>query len=274
MKVDRIKADHAKIDVVEIVNKAILTFESENGVKEGIWKTPLISVISADNPLIPKLKEAVSPDHLLPEELLPGAKSVVVFFVPFENRIVSSNLEGEAASEDWAKAYILTNSLIGFISDEIEKVIYERGFKMEKIKATHNFNEKTLMSQWSHRHFAWIAGLGTFGINNMLITPNGCCGRFGSFITTADYNCFCISPAKSPLYGNDPKKEKCLYKRNGSCGLCQKKCVHGAYGEGGEFYKHKCYEACLKNASLYKHLGLADVCGKCLVGLPCSTKSP
>ena len=42
---------------------------------------------------------------------------------------------------------------------------------------------KNLISDWSHRHVAVIAGLGKFGLNNMLITDNGCCGRVGSFIT-------------------------------------------------------------------------------------------
>lgn len=37
------------------------------------------------------------------------------------------------------------------------------------------------MSEWSHRHAAYIAGLGIFGINNMLITNKGCVGRIPSF---------------------------------------------------------------------------------------------
>ncbi|WP_338094171.1 hypothetical protein [Methanorbis furvi] len=35
--------------------------------------------------------------------------------------------------------------------------------------------------RWSHRHFAVLAGLGTFGVNNMLITRMGCYGRVSSF---------------------------------------------------------------------------------------------
>ena len=38
-------------------------------------------------------------------------------------------------------------------------------------------------SCWSQRHVARIAGLGSFGMNQMLITESGCCGRFFSVIT-------------------------------------------------------------------------------------------
>jgi epoxyqueuosine reductase QueG len=52
-----------------------------------------------------------------------------------------------------------------FIKDQLEKV----GFKSNVLPATHNFNEETLISDGSHRHVAVIAGLGIFGLNNMLI---------------------------------------------------------------------------------------------------------
>jgi hypothetical protein len=31
---------------------------------------------------------------------------------------------------------------------------------------------------------------------------------------------------------------------------------------------------CLENAEHHKNIGYADVCGKCVVGLPCSFKDP
>jgi epoxyqueuosine reductase QueG len=254
----------------DIIRNSVAEFASKKKT-EGMWKAPVIASFSADHHLLPVLKEAVSPDHLLPEDILPGAKSVVVFFVPFENRIVESNLKGEAASKEWASAYLRTNELLGFISVESEKAINRLNYRVGKIQATHNFDERTLLSRWSHRHIAWIAGLGSFGINNMLITSHGCCGRFGSFVTDAD-----SAELGMPLPLNDPSPlpEKCLNKRNGSCGLCIKKCPVGAYAKAGIFDRQKCYAACLNNAELHKEMGFADVCGKCLVGLPCSCGEP
>jgi len=251
------------LELEKIINEAISTFEAENGIRN-FWEPPLLAAFSANHPLIPGLKQSVSQDHLLPDELLPGAKSVVVFFIPLADRIIESNLEGEAASAEWALSYVLTNSLLGFIGDEVEKTLAGSGFQTAKIRATHNFDKETLMSRWSHRHLAWIAGLGSFGLNNMLITSKGCCGRLGSLVTDSD----CAGLGLPAAAG--PQKEKCLNKINGSCGLCLKKCPAGAYAENGKFLRHKCYEACLKNAELHKSIGLADVCGKCLVGLPCS----
>ena len=263
--------DFINFNLQDFIQQTISTFETEREI-EKLWKAPLVAVLPADHPLLPSLKKLVSKDHLLPEELLPDAKSIIVFFIPFDDQIVESNLKGEAASEEWARAYVTTNELLVFVNEKLEMFLYKNGFQVTKIMATHNFDENTLMSRWSHRHIAWAAGLGTFGINNMLITKQGCCGRFSSLVTNVDIQKFGISGEASSSTKNP--SEKCLNKINGSCGICQKKCPAGAYNEPGYFDRHRCYEVCLKNAELWKSIGYVDVCGKCLVGLPCSTKEP
>ena len=271
-----------KIDLEDFIQNAISDFEAENGISN-MWKPPLVSAIPANHPLLPSLKQIATGDHLLPEELLPGAKSVVVFFVPFDDRIIESNIKGEAASREWANAYVITNKLLAFIGDELENRLIHfsdkisslpgkeaAGFQIAKIKATHNFDKNTLLSRWSHRHIAWIAGLGTFGINNMLITEKGCCGRLGSLVTNVECGIF-ISSNSGAI---KPVPEKCLFKINGSCGLCRERCPIGAHNEIGSFKRHDCYEICLKNSELHHEIGHADICGKCLVGLPCSIADP
>jgi hypothetical protein len=76
-----------------------------------------------------------------------------------------------------------------------------------------------------------------------------------------------------PAADTGPLPEKCLYKIDGSCGICREKCFAQAY-RNGVFDRHKCYQICLKNAERHKALGCADVCGKCLAGLPCSSGDP
>ena len=39
-------------------------------------------------------------------------------------------------------------------------------------------------SNWSERHVAFIAGLGTFGLSKLLISAKGCAGRYGSIIVS------------------------------------------------------------------------------------------
>jgi epoxyqueuosine reductase QueG len=251
----------------ELRNCVIHTVEGES---LPFWRTPLVSPFSVEGRDLSWLKKAVSPSHLLPRDILPGAKSVVSFFIPFTGEVVLGNREGESDSEEWALCYIKTNELIAKIGIRLEKLFASAGFQTGTIPATHNFDEERLVSDWSHRHIARLAGLGSFGLNNMLITEKGCCGRFGSVVSEWDY------PGPQP----SPAEEKCLYRRKGTCGICVDRCSAGAYGKDTEspgnihFNRKRCYERCLENAECYKALGLADVCGKCLTGLPCSLRAP
>jgi len=77
------------------------------------WGDPIIGFADANDELFIKLKEIISPIHTLPSDLVPNAKSVIAFFIPFSTDIVESNIDGEESSEEWDYAYIETNNLIG-----------------------------------------------------------------------------------------------------------------------------------------------------------------
>ncbi|MDD5598172.1 MAG: hypothetical protein PHV82_09515 [Victivallaceae bacterium] len=250
-----------KEEILKLIRNTIL-IENNLFLENKIWKQPLISFINTNDPEFLKIKKITHKDHLLPNEILNSAQSIICFFIPFEDEIIKSNISDYYASTEWALTYIRTNKLIGKIGNNIELFMNKAGYEVGKIPATHNFKKEILVSNWSHRHIAYLGGLGSFGINNMLITENGCCGRFGSIVTN--------------YYVEDKVKiveEKCLNKINKSCGVCIKKCISNAY-ENNEFNKFKCYEVCLENVEKHKDIGYADVCGKCLVGLPCSSKDP
>jgi len=249
--------------IFEVIRSAITEFETVNQLGN-YWKEPIIEIISVKNPKLDLLKKIISIDHLLPYDILPDAKSIISFFIPFQDIIAKSNIGGTMASKEWSIAYIKTNELIKIINDKIEELLKQDGYNTGKIPATHNFDKEKLISNWSHRHIAYIAGIGTFGINNMLITKNGCCGRFGSIIISYEFEKY--KEIKNV-------KEKCLNKINGTCGVCQKKCIFNAY-QNNNFNRNICYEQCLKNDEYHKAEGLSSVCGKCLVGLPCSIKEP
>jgi len=250
-------------EIINLINSTILDYEKTNEMGK-MWEDPIIEIISAENEKLQILKEAVSINHFMPCDILPDAKSIVCFFIPFHKSIVESNIEGALASREWAIAYVKTNDLIAAIGDKIETLMAEKGYKTGKIPATHNFDKKKLISNWSHRHIAYIAGIGTFGINNMLITKKGCCGRFGSIITSYEFEEY---PEIKEV------KENCLNKLHGGCGICQKKCVVNAY-PNKSFDRNLCYKQCLENGKNHRNIGHTDICGKCLVGLPCSLKAP
>lgn len=226
------------------------------------WRRPVVGFADADDPLFENLKTVVAVTHAMPRDFLAQAETVGAFFLPYEPGVGKSNRKGDASSELWARAYIETNQVIHEINQHLQDWFRGQGYDSSIIPATHNFDKELLRSDWSHRHVAYICGLGTFGVNNMLITEQGCGGRIGTFVT----DCVIESTPR-------PAREYCLYKIDGTCGVCIGRCVNGALTKDG-FDRYRCYEMCLKNAKAYESLGKADVCGKCVVGIPCALQIP
>lgn len=249
----------------DIINREIKDFVKEYIRKKAVrtkWGKPLVGFADPKDPLFRRLKEVVRPSHSMPSELLENAQSVIVYFLPFHKDISRSNKQGFYASKEWAIAYIETNQLIIDINHHLAEVLKDKDYHSTNLPPTHNFETEQLMSDWSHKHVAYIAGLGKFGTHHLLITDKGCCGRLGSIVTDAK-----IEPTERS------DKEYCLYKHNKTCQLCIKKCVTGAL-TADFFDRHKCYALLLKNAEIYENEGLADVCGKCTCIVPCSFKNP
>jgi epoxyqueuosine reductase QueG len=209
-----------------------------------------------------EIRKNTREDHYLPNEILPEAASIIVYFIPFSNIVIASNTTGKYASEEWASAYIHTNALISAINMFLQRQLDVLGYRSSSMPATHNFDPKTLTSRWSHRHIAYIAGIGNFGLNRMLITESGCCGRLGSLVTDIPFE-----------QEHVVREEMCLYRLDGSCGLCLRKCPIGALSTEG-FARTACYGLCLENERHHRSIEKADVCGKCTVGLPCSIQNP
>jgi epoxyqueuosine reductase QueG len=148
------------------------------------------------------------------------------------------------------------------LNNYLSRRFKQDNYKSFEIPPTHNFDKVNLMGYWSHKHVAYIAGLGKFGLHKMLITENGCCGRLGSLITSALIDA-----------SERSENEFCLYFQDGTCKQCIDKCVVGALNLDS-FDRHKCYEICKRNEALYSHQGASDVCRKCACGIPCSLKNP
>jgi epoxyqueuosine reductase QueG len=153
-----------------------------------------------------------------------------------------------------------TNALINQVSQELVALLAERGVRAATRPATHNFAPSTLVSRWSHKSVAAIAGLGSFGLHHMLITDAGCAGRFGSVVV--DVALEPTSPAGGTLH------HRCSYFTDGSCTVCVERCPVGALTEEG-LDKQLCYRWLQRVADRFQELGRADVCGKCATG-PCA----
>lgn len=227
------------------------------------WRSPLVGVAAAEDPMFALLPRVVDPEHAMPGDLLSGARSVIVFFLPFLREVGSANdASGRMAARGWAEAYVATNSLIGEICLRLSDHLADAGHRSAVTPATHNFDAVKLVSRWSHKHLGYIAGLGTFGIHHMLITSAGCCGRLGSVVTTMPL------PRTSR-----PDREFCLEKAGIECSACVPKCMRDALG-AEPFDRRACYAQCLENDKNHADLPLVDVCGKCACGVPCSHEAP
>lgn len=220
------------------------------------YRRPLVAIVKADHPEFANLQHYVDSSHLLPQDILPGAKSVISFFLPFDKSVVIANVKSGYAAREWAIAYIETNRLIDRICASLWDLLAVQGHAGRWKLPTHNFDPILLVSRWSHKSVGVIAGLGTFGLHQMVITDSGCAGRFGSLVTTAP-----LKPTAQP----DQPKQRCRYYADGSCTVCVDRCPVDALREDG-LDKALCYERCLEVDRYHAELGLTDVCGKCATG--------
>ncbi|MCL6638274.1 MAG: epoxyqueuosine reductase [Firmicutes bacterium] len=244
----------------KIINETIAAFVSRHRGGTA-YRRPLTGFASAADPLFHRLKELVGPGHLLPSDLLPSARSVVAFFIPFTGELVRANRNHPYVSRQWAEAYIETNRLISSICEHLASVLSEKGVRAAWQEPTHNFDPVTLTSFWSHKHVAYLCGLGTFGRNHLLITSAGCAGRLGSLALDAPLE---PSPA--------PGGENCLFRRGEECTSCMDLCPAGALTEEG-LDRQKCYLRLQEVDAYFSDLGPCSVCGKCAAG-PCALVVP
>lgn len=237
-----------------------------------LWGEPIVGFADAEHPYIMDLKKTVHPEHQMPRDVISGARIVIVYFIPFNKWMPDTNKAGTMASPEWAEGYELTNAMFGRLNQHIIDTVRQLGYKAATASQAGVFYRDEVISHWSFRHFAYAAGLGTFGLNNMLITEKGCAGRCNTVVTDLE-----VEP-DSPQ-----KEEACLYKRNGTCGACVSACPSGALTAKG-FDRYLCYEQCLKNAAVYDSFGSSytngtenigsEVCGKCVTGMPCTFRRP
>jgi epoxyqueuosine reductase QueG len=123
-------------------------------------------------------------------------------------------------------------------------------------------------SNWSERHAAYAAGLGTFSLNDGLITIAGIAHRCGSVVTDL------ILPVEPRPYAG--VRDWCLYHARGSCGACIHRCPVGAISAAGHDklscrdYTYGVLQPRLKDA-----YGVAIAgCGLCQTGVPCEVCNP
>jgi epoxyqueuosine reductase QueG len=252
--------------------------ESEPGLRELITRTVqatvadvqtvtsyrpvVVGFAAASDARFADLDRHVGPCHMLPSDVLRGARTVVSFFLPFGEEVVEANRRRKSrVASEWAVAYLETNGLIVRVCDALTELLGQHGFRAAAEPPTGKFDRKTLKSCWSHKSVAVIAGLGTFGLHHMVITEAGCAGRFGSLVTDA-----VIPPGPRSI------RQYCAHFRGETCRDCVARCPVGALNGAGALDTTICWSRCTAVADRIGGDERAEVCGKCAVG-PCALES-
>ena len=134
-----------------------------------------------DPPFEPWVPEAFRPAAIFPE-----ARSVIVIGLPVPLPIL------ETAPSIWYhELYRTVNILLDGYGYRIATWLSEQGFPSVWVPrdgyGSIGIVKESPVVFFSHRHAAYLAGLGTFGLNNVLLTPKyGPRVRFTSIFTAAD----------------------------------------------------------------------------------------
>jgi len=237
------------------------------------YDAPLMGCAAADDPIFRQIQtdpKILGPVFRLPEEWLPGARSVISFFLPYSREIRDSNVSNLGTpSDEWLHARVEGQAFLMEVCRELEALLQAEGYRTLVPAGHPDFyyiqepqrqerGEPVYASSWSERHVAFAAGLGTFGLSKHIITEKGVCGRFGSVITDAP-----IDPTPRPY--TEPY-EYCTF-----CGACSFRCPVNAISveKGKDILTCAAFveDTRVTYAPRYG-------CGKCQLAVPCSTGIP
>jgi ferredoxin len=255
------------------------------------WDEPLVGFASGIDPLFFEYKTIIGSFHLTPREIIAVTLkekgrglllseieqiSVISWILPASEDTRKSNRKEEKfPSKLWTFTRLfgetcndaLRRHVVGFLEDL--GYVAVAPILLPNFQSLHD--EKVgWASPWSERHVAYACGLGTFSLNDGLITPKGMAVRIGSVVTLLK-----LTPSEKKYRRH---KENCLIFRNEECGKCIRRCPAGAITEKGHD-KDKCWEyinsETLKTKrSEYGLQNPPSACGLCQTGVPCEFEIP
>lgn len=159
------------------------------------------------------------PKDFWPHSIFPGTKTVIVIGLPVQLPIVET-----APSIYYHELYKTINTALDLKTYEISNFLIKKGYPSIYIPRDAYGDIDILLEKpfafFSHKHAAYLAGLGSFGQNNVLLTQEyGPRVRFTSIFTQAE------------IEGNPIKKKDLCTK----CLSCVMECPVNAIKEEGEF---------------------------------------
>ena len=255
------------------------------------WEEPLVGFASGADPLFFQYRTLIGSFHLTPREIISGRLrekgrgllfsemdqiSVISWILSAsEDTRKSNRQEDRYPSKLWAYTRDFGEACNNALRKHVVNFLEELGHVAVAPVLSPNFqyfrdDKMGWASPWSERHVAYACGLGTFSLNDGLITPKGMAVRIGSVVTLLK-----LTPSEK-RYGHF--RENCLLFRNEKCGKCISRCPAGAISEKGHD-KDKCQEYINSEPLKEKRLryGLVNPppsCGLCQTKVPCEFEIP
>jgi len=255
-----------------------------------IFDEPLIGFADGDDTIFQDYKTIIGDFHLTPREVLEkhlvsrngkqsiANVSVISFILPISQKTrLSMHQETVVASLRWNHTRWHGQDFINELSRYVVSLLESLDHQAVAPGLADFFVVKDFpsgrASNWSERHIAYAAGLGTFSLSDGFITPRGIAMRCGSVVTDAK-----LPPSPRPYIDY---RANCLFYLDGTCRSCIERCPAEAISEQGHD-KNKCKEFIYtKETEILKELGREEeyigrfvACGLCQTKVPCEAKIP
>lgn len=251
---------------------------------EPAWDAPQFGYARGDDPLFARIKADIGPFYWTPVEayrlaypeaaITSAELSVICYLLP-QTEATRRDQRAQTAvpAERWARSRFHGEEFNCALRLHLAEQLSAAGFPAVAPERLDGFAYRQserfgLASNWSERHTAWIAGLGTFGLSDGLITRAGKAVRFGSVVVRME-----LEATPRPYAGH---QDWCLWYAQGSCGACMGRCPIGAISAAGHD-KPKCFDYIRNVTTPYvrEHYGTgATPCGLCQVKIPCEARLP
>ena len=213
----------------------------------------------ADPPIkLPNKFKDWIPEEFWPQSIYPEARTVIVVGLPLQLPIVETT-----PSIYYHELYNIVNTLLDSKGYEISNFLTEKGYPSIYLPRDGYGDIEVLLKNpvafFSHKHAAYLAGMGSFGENNVILTKEyGPTVRFTSIFTTAVIE-------GDPIPGEDLCKH---------CKRCINQCPVNAIPEGielednsGDFFRPIDKIACANRSKMLRK-DFKSPCGICIKVCP------
>ena len=252
-------------------------------LSERYFDEPLINFASADDPLFDEFKQIIGPWHHTPREAYEatyGAGSwqggtVISWVMPWSKGLRDSNRDcRERPSPEWTQAYYVSSKILqkqvrAGLLDKLARHGHRGVAPADADWFSMIDTPAGKSSTWSERHVGYVAGLGTFGLNDAFISEKGMAVVLNSVVTDA------IIVPDIRVAGHH--QANCLHHTTGGCGACMRRCPAEAITHSGHD-KIRCmiYSYGPESIRIAAERGVRGPagCALCQIGVPCEGKNP